>query len=133
NGVQLLGAQLQLGGPFVGEAKEDELKKYTDIGVDVEALKQVKVAFYQLKLLGNYGKTLSALENLKGHGRMYSIDEVVSPAGGGGGTVTQTLDVTRTPIQVTGKIYYGIQGDVGTDALDQVLDKVIIQQLANRE
>jgi hypothetical protein len=132
-GVGLLNVEVNPGGAWIGELKEEEAQKLADIGIDVEAARSLKVAFYSIELLGPYDNTLDVLENLKKHGRMYSIDEVVGPAGSGGGTITQVLDATATPIQVKGKIFYGIPADyVSEQDLNAVFSKVVLQPLAGK-
>jgi len=132
-GVTLLSVELTPGGSWLGDIKAEEAKKLTDIGIDVDAARNLKVAFYSIKLLGPYDRTLAVLENLKRHRRMYSIDEVIGPAGSGGGTVTQVLSAVETPVQVTGKIFYGIPADyVSAEDLDGVYDRVVLRPLAGK-
>jgi hypothetical protein len=132
-GVSLLSVKLSPGGPWLGDVKEEEAQKLADIGIDVTAARSLKVAFYSVQLAGPYDKTLAVLENLKRHGRMYSIDEVMGPAGTGGGAVMQILDEASTPIQVSGKIFYGIDEDyVSERELSEVFETVVIRPLAGR-
>jgi hypothetical protein len=133
NDVQLMSIQVNPGGPWLGNLKDEDAEKLAGIGVDVDAARNLKVAFYQVKLLGSYAHTVELLENLKRHGRMYSIDEVTGPAGEGGGTVMSTLDDTALPLQVSGKIFYGIPADYVSEAkLDAALQAVVFKPLAAR-
>jgi hypothetical protein len=130
-GVQLLNVKVDPGGQWLGDIKEEEAKKLEGIGVDVEAARELKVAFYSIDLVGPYGKTLEVLENLKRHGRMYSIDAAMGPAGSGAGTVAQVLEASSTPIQVVGKIFYGIPEDyVSETQLNHVFAKVVLRPVA---
>jgi hypothetical protein len=132
-GVRLMTIKVDPGGPWLGDIKEEDSKKLEGIGIDVDAARELKVAFYSVELVGPYAKTLEVLENLKKHGRMYSIDEVMGPAGSGGGTVTKIVDSTSTPIQVTGKIFYGIDEDyVSTDKLNKVFAKIVLSPIASK-
>lgn len=132
-GVKLLTVKVDPGGPWLGNLKEDDADKLEGIGVDVDAARALKVAFYSIELVGPYGKTLEVLENLKRHGRMYSIDSVIGPGGTGGGAITKVLDPTNTPIQVAGKIFYGIPDDyVTTDQLNKVFSKIVLSPIAKQ-
>jgi hypothetical protein len=132
-GVQLLNVKVDPGGQWLGDIKEEEAKKLEGIGVDVDAARALKVAFYSIELVGPYGQTLAVLENLKRHGRMYSIDAAMGPAGSGAGTISQVLDPNSTPIQVVGKIFYGIPDDYVSEAqLNHVFAKVVLQPLAGQ-
>jgi len=131
--VRLLNVKVEPGGPWLGDIKDEDAKKLEGIGVDVDAARSLKVAFYSVELVGKYDKTLAVLENLKKHGRMYSIDSVMGPAGSGGGTVTKVLDVSSTPIQVSGKIFYGIADNyVSEKDLTAVFDRVVLKPLAGQ-
>jgi hypothetical protein len=132
-GVKLLTVKVDPGGPWLGNIKDDDAKKLTDIGVDVDAARAMKVAFYSVELVGPYDKTLTVLENLKRHGRMYSIDAVLGPGGTGGGAITKVLDASNTPIQVAGKIFYGLPEDyVTTEQLNEVFSKIVLNPIAKQ-
>jgi hypothetical protein len=126
-GVDLLRIDMAKSTGWLSKASESQLSKLQDLGVDVATAKQIKVAFYSINLIGNFDKVISAFENLKKYRRLYSIDEVAGPAGGSGGTVTQITDPDITPIQVTGKIFFGVPPDYLSIA---ELDKVFADAVA---
>ncbi len=116
--VKLMGVKLGSGGQWMGKIRDEQAEHLEGIGVKVSAAKQVKIAYYSIKLIGDYDDVLTVFENLKRYRRLYTIDQITSPAGGAPGTVTQVLNPSQTGIEVTGKIYYGIPADfINTDEL----------------
>ncbi|MCC7478170.1 hypothetical protein IT575_06890 [bacterium] len=116
--VRMLGVKLGSGGQWMGKIRDEQAEHLDGIGVDVKAAKQVKIAYYSIKLVGEYDQVLTVFENLKRYRRLYTIDQITSPTGGAAGTVTQVLNSNETGIEVTGKIYYGIPEDfINTDEL----------------
>jgi hypothetical protein len=76
---------------------------------------------------------LTAFENLKRYQRLYTIDEVSGPAGGGAGAVNQEVDPDLQAIQVTGRIYYGLDHTYLTDKdLIKVFESSVIKPGARR-
>jgi hypothetical protein len=125
--VELLGAQLTRGGSWLGEISEDQAAELEGIGVDVEAARQVKVAFYNIRLIGAWSDVLNSFEGLKESGRMYTIDEATSPAGGGGGAVTLVADASEAAVAVTGKIFYGLPDDqLSREKLREAIETILI-------
>lgn len=106
--VTLISVQMAPGGSWLGSIKEAEATKLEGMGVDVEVARKLRVAFYTIELNGTYHGVIQAFENMKQHRRIYSIDQIVSPAGRGGGQVLQVLDSAETPMRVTGKLFYGV-------------------------
>jgi hypothetical protein len=110
-GIELISAELAPSGSLLKDADEKAIQQLKDAGVDVVAAKKIQVAYYSVNLSGDFGKVINAFESLKRDGRLYTIDMISAPAGGGGGAVFKTLDPSKTPIKVTGAIYYGLPGD----------------------
>lgn len=130
-GVDLLRINMAKGTGWLSKANEAQLKSLQDMGVDVATAKQIKVAYYSINLIGNFNKVISAFENLKKYQRLYSIDEIAGPAGGGGGTVTKVVDPNITPIEITGKIFYGIPRDyLSMEELDKVFADAVAVPVA---
>ena len=106
--VRLLNLDLNDSGVWLRDLDEKSKEQLTGMGIDVDAAQQIKVAFYTLVLQGPYDNVISTLEELKRYGRIYSIEQVVAPAGGAGGAVLVTDNPDEIPLQVTGSIFYGI-------------------------
>lgn len=106
--VELLAVDVVLGGAWLKDVTEEELQELESKGIRVDTARQIRVAFYNIKLSGEFGRVLTVFENLKKYRRLYTIDQVIAPASGGVGTITQTVDPSMTPIEVTGTIFYGV-------------------------
>jgi hypothetical protein len=105
----------------LSDAQEQNFKKEH---MNPNEVRSVKVANFAVTLSGNYGDVLRAFENLKMYGRVFSIDQIITPAGGVGGTVFQNESVATTPIQVSGKIYYGLSDQyLSQDTLNKYFGK----------
>jgi hypothetical protein len=129
--VELIGASLSRGGSWLGEVTEAQAEQLTGMGVDLEAAKQVRLAFYEIRLNGEWSGVLNAFEGLKSSGRMYTIDEATSPSGGGGGTVSEAAGPADTGIAMTGKIFYGMPKDkVTADKLREAIRSILIRPMA---
>lgn len=106
--VELLAVDVVLGGAWLKDVTEEELQELEARGIRVDTARQIRVAFYNIKLSGEFGRVLTVFENLKKYRRLYTIDQVIAPASGGVGTITQTVDPSLTPIEVTGTLFYGV-------------------------
>jgi len=125
-GVDLLRINMAKSSSWLAKANEAQLTKLQEMGVDVATAKQIKVVFYSINLIGDFNKVINAFENLKKYRRLYSIDQVSGPAAGSGGTVTQISDPNITPIEITGKIFFGIPPDyLSIELLDKVFADAI--------
>lgn len=114
--VKLLSVELIPAGKWLGEIGEAQAEELEAAGIDVEAARQVLVAHYSINLIGEFDGVLAAFESLKSYRRLYSIDQVTGPAGRGAGTVAKQIDPNTTPIQITGRVYYGIPDSYLSDA-----------------
>ena len=125
--VDLLGIEVFKAGPWLGKLGETQIEELEAQGIDAAVAQQVNVAFYSASLIGTYPSILSAFENLKQSRRLYSIDQVTSPAILGGGTISQSADPEITPVQLTGRIYYGVPEDyVTVEKLVEVFGRIMI-------
>jgi hypothetical protein len=111
HGVVLQSIDLNDSGVWLRDLDEKSKEQLTGMGVDVPAAQQIKVAFYTLILQGPYDNVITTLEELKRYGRIYSIEQVVAPAGGAGGAVLITDNPDEIPLQVSGSIFYGIDAN----------------------
>lgn len=116
NDVQLLTIELLPAGPWLGEIGEAQAEELENAGIDVDAARQVRAAHYSISLIGEFDRVLTAFENLKGYQRLYTIDQVTGPSGRSAGSISQQVDPNITPIQVTGRIYYGVPDSYLSDA-----------------
>ena len=130
--VKLLGIQTAPGGAWLGKIDENRQLQLEQMGINVNAARSVLVLFYTVTLVGAYADIINAYEGLKHHRRLYSIDMVTSPAGIGGGAVSQVLDPEETPIQIAGRIYYGIpETYLEKSKLDDQFIKAVAKPKAN--
>jgi len=106
--THLLGVDVMLGGPWLGRLGEEQIKNLEDDGIDAQMAQKVKVAFYSIRLLGQFDGVIRTFENLKGYERLYSVDEVAGPSAAGAGAVSASTDPNIIPIQLSGRIYYGL-------------------------
>jgi hypothetical protein len=133
NGVNVLHVEMAKGTPWLGKATEEQLKSLDEAGIDVGTAQMVKAAFYSINLLGDFDKVLRAFEGLKRHRRLYSIDQVAGPSGGAPGTVMEITDASTTPIQLTGKIFYGIPKTyLSIEELDKVFANAVAVPVARK-
>jgi hypothetical protein len=126
-GVDLLRINMANSAGWLSKANEGQLKKLNEYGIDVTTAKKIQATFYSIELSGKFDKVITAFENLKKYRRLYSVDEIAGPVGGGAGEIMQVVDPEITPLQVTGKIFYGIPDDYLSIAL---LDKVFADAVA---
>ena len=132
-GVTLVGIEAVKGGAWLGNIKEDQVKQLEAMKLDVNAARQIQVAFYSVTLLGDFDKVISAFEYLKQHQRLYSIDQVSGPAPGDTGQILENIDPNNTPIQITGKIYSGIPADyLSVEQLNRVYTQVVAAPVTRR-
>ena len=132
-GVDLISAELVPSGSLLKDADEKVIQQLQEAGIDVAAAKKIQVAYYSVNLSGDFGTVINAFESLKRDGRLYTIDMISAPAGGGGGAVFKTVDPTKTPIQVTGAIYYGLPGNLLTaEWLVKEFTSALVPSIARR-
>ena len=132
-GVKLLTLEVIPEGRWLGEIGEQQEEQLRAKGIDPDQARQVLTAYYTINLLGNFEDVLAAFENLKQYRRLYTIDEVTGPAGRAPGAITQVVDPNITPIELSGRLYYGIEDSYLTDAdLIRVFESSVIKPLAKR-
>jgi hypothetical protein len=122
NNVKFLGVDVSPGGQWLGKLRDADKKQLEGIGVDINAASEMRVSFYSVRVLGEYDDVLTSLENLKRYGRLYTIDQITSPAAGAPGTVLAATD-TAVPIEVSGKMYFGIPENYINS--DQLIEDII--------
>jgi len=118
--VTLIGIDLVKGGAWLGQLGESQIEELKAKGIDDNVARQVQVAFYSVRLMGEFKNVITAFENLKIHNRLFSIDQVTGPITGGTGMISQNLDPNNVPIEITGRIYYGIPANYLT--VEQLVD-----------
>lgn len=120
NGVTLMAVDVSPAGQWFQNINETEEANYRKENVRPEELRLVKVANFSVSLVGDFASVLRAFENMKLYGRIYALDRVVSPAGGGGGAVFVNEQRGRTPMQISGRIFYGLSENyLSQDTLDR--------------
>ena len=133
HGLQIQTINVTPSGSLIKEANEDTLNKLTAAGIDTEALQKIQAANYAIQFEGDFTQIINALEGLKGYGRIYTIDSIAAPFGGGGGTVAEILDQAKTPIRVSGAIYYGIPEEyLSIASLDKIFQQAIMPPAARK-
>lgn len=111
NKVKLLDIQVATAGSWFKDTDEKTLKTLRDMQLDVETMRKVQVAYYDIRLNGDFRNVITCFENLKRYGRLYTIDLVTTETGGGGGSVTEIVDPAQRPIMLSGALFYGIPDD----------------------
>ena len=130
-GVQLNTIQVSPAGSWLKDVDEKTLKAMGDAGLDVVAMRKVQVAYYAMRLSGDFSQVVNAFESLKRYGRLYTIDLVTSDPGGGGGAVGQVADPAQHPVMLTGAIFYGLPRDyVDVASLERVFGTRFARPLA---
>lgn len=109
--THLLGVDVILGGPWLGRLGEEQIKALEEDGIDAQMAQKVMVAFYSIRLLGQFDGVIRTFENLKSYERLYSVDEVAGPSAAGAGVVSASTDPNIIPIQLSGRIYFGIPAE----------------------
>lgn len=108
NDVELLEIQQTGNRPWLGTLSTTDEENYGKLGLDVNAIKRIRSSNFKIRVLGEFKDVLTVCENLKSLGRLYTIDQVVSPAGAGGGTVLVDNSGNLSQMEITGSLYYGI-------------------------
>jgi hypothetical protein len=106
--AKFVSSELAAGGLWLDGVSDTQFEQLKAAGLDVDTAKQIKVAYYSLEISGDYQSVINAFEGLKRYGRLFTIDQVLGPAGGAAGNVVMNVDTVNTPIEMTGRIYYGI-------------------------
>ena len=139
--VQLLSIKLVKGGAWLGQLGEAQVEELKAKGIDDSVARKIQVAFYSVRLMGDFENVITAFENLKIHNRLFSIDQVDGPVTSGAGLIAAALDPQLVPIELTGRIYYGVPAEYLTvDQLVEVFNTAVIipearniqNQIANR-
>jgi hypothetical protein len=110
NKVKLLNIDVVVFGSWLKDVDEQTIKALSDAGLDVDTMRRIQVAYFNLRLSGNFKDVITSFENLKRSGRLYTIDLVTSEGQGGGGAVTEVVDPSQHPLMVSGAIFYGVPG-----------------------
>lgn len=120
NGVRLMSMEIAPTGQWFSNINETQEANYRNENVKPEELRLVKVANFSMSLIGDFGDVLRAFENMKLYGRIYALDRITSPTGGQGGAVFINEDAGATPMQVSGRIFYGLSENyLSQDTLDR--------------
>lgn len=106
--AQLLELQQSGNRIWLGQLSKTDEEKYVAAGLDVNAIQQIRTSTFKIRLFGDFNEVLTVFENLKSLGRLYTIDQVISPAGGGGGTVMVDNSGRAAQMEITGSLFYGI-------------------------
>jgi len=93
---------------WLGQISNTDEEKYNAAGLDTKAIQQIRTTSFKIRVYGDYNAMLTVLENLKTQGRLYTIDQVISPAGGGAGTVLVGNFDETAQMEVTGSLFFGI-------------------------
>lgn len=108
NNVQLLKVDLTPAGNWFPNLNDTQAANFNKEKMNPNEIRAVKVANFNVSLSGNYADVLRAFENLKLYGRIFAINRIISPSGGAGGAVFQNESTRTTPIEVGGKVFYGL-------------------------
>ncbi len=111
NKVKLLDIQVATAGSWFKDTDEKTVKMLQEMELDVAAMRKVQVAYYDIRLTGDFHNVITCFENLKRYGRLYTIDLITTETGGGGGSVTEIVDPAQRPIMLSGALFYGIPDD----------------------
>jgi len=111
NDIGIQGVEVVQAGNWIKDLTEEQTEELENLGVDVAAAKLIKNAFYSIRLEGAFNHQVQIFENLKRYRRLYTIDLIRAPATGGGGSVSRLSDPERTPLEISGRIYFGIPSE----------------------
>jgi hypothetical protein len=111
NHVKLQDIQVATAGSWFKDTDEKTIKALREMELDVDTMRKVQVAYYDIRLTGEFKDVITCFENLKRYGRLYTIDLITTETGGGGGSVTQIVDPAKRPIMLSGALFYGIPED----------------------
>ncbi|MCB1215753.1 hypothetical protein KDL44_00045 [bacterium] len=106
--VELLELQQSGNRAWLGQLSKTDEERYQKEELDVNAIKQIRTSTFKIRVFGDFEDVLTVFENLKTSGRLYTIDQVISPAGGGTGTVLVNNNASAAQMEITGSLYYGI-------------------------
>ncbi|MCB1188700.1 hypothetical protein KDL29_16185 [bacterium] len=93
---------------WLGQLSKSDEERYEEQGLDINAIQQIRTSTFKIRVIGGFDNVLTVFENLKSSGRLYTIDQIISPAGGGRGTVLVNDNRTQAQMEITGSLYYGI-------------------------
>jgi hypothetical protein len=131
NGVQLQSIQVAQAGSWLKDVDEKTIADLGNAGLDVETMRKVQVAYYDIRLAGDFAKIITCFENMKHYGRLYTIDLVTSETGAGGGSVTEIVDPAKRPIMLSGAIFYGIpESYISVESMERVFQSRFAGPLA---
>ncbi|MEZ5339396.1 MAG: hypothetical protein R3F46_14185 [bacterium] len=108
NDVQLLELQQSGNRTWLGQLSKTDEEQYQQKELDVQAVRQIRTSTFKIRAFGEFEDVLTVFENLKSLGRLYTIDQIISPAGGGTGTVLVDNSGTAAQMEITGSLFYGI-------------------------
>lgn len=111
NQVKLMDIQVAAAGSWFKDTDEKTIKMLQEMQLDVATMRKVQVAYYDIRLTGEFRNVITCFENLKRYGRLYTIDLITTETGAGGGSVTEILDPNKRPIMLSGALFYGIPDD----------------------
>lgn len=131
NGVQLQNIEVAPAGSWLKDVDEKTIAALGKAGLDVETMRKVQVAYYDIRLSGDFGKVITVFENMKHYGRLYTIDQVTTDSGVGGGSVTEVVDPAKRPIMLSGAIFYGIpESYISIESMERVFQSRFAGPLA---
>jgi hypothetical protein len=131
NGVQLQSIEVVPAGSWLKDTDEKTIADLRTAGLDVDTMRKVQVAYYDIRLSGDFAKVITCFENMKHYGRLYTIDLVTSESGTGGGSVTEIVDPAKRPIMLSGAIFYGIpESYISVESMERVFQSRFAGPLA---
>ncbi|MCB1221566.1 hypothetical protein KDL30_12965 [bacterium] len=134
--VELLELQQTGNRVWLGQLSKTDEERYLEEGLDINAIKQIRTSTFKIRAFGEFDDVLTVFENLKTMGRLYTVDQIISPAGGGGGTVLVNNSGTAAQMEITGSLYYGIPANYrDAEGLDKKYMEVAVirnaQEISN--
>lgn len=124
--VQILKLETSVGTPWLGQINDEMATELEALGINVDAARSVKVAFYSSTMVGKFQDILGVFEAMKGYNRLYTLEQVTGPAQTGMGTSSDVIQEAQTPLTFSGKLYYGIgEKEVSQETLASVFSKAV--------
>lgn len=124
--VRILKLETSVGDPWLGQINDDMAAELENLGINVDAARSVKVAFYSATMVGDFKDILDVFEALKTHNRLYTLAQVTGPATTSMGTSSDVVQQAQTPLTFAGKLYYGMsEKEVSQESLARVFSKAV--------
>jgi len=124
--VKILKLETSIGDPWLGQITEDLQASLEELGINVNAARNVRIAFYAATLVGDFKDILDVFESMKSYNRLYTLDMITAPATTTMGTSNEVIKQDQTPLTLSGKMYYGISAEeVSQDTLARVFEKAV--------